>query len=428
MPANLRVHPWEDVELGNVASITLGGTPSTEVKSFWGGDVPWMSSGEVNKRHVFDADGRITRSGLMSSNATLVDPPAVAIGLAGQGKTRGTVAMVHTQLCTNQSIALIKGNNGRLDTTYLFHNFESRYEELRSRSAGGGRAGLSRDILMKVPVPLPDVAEQRRIAAVLDLVDSAIAKTDAVIAKLRSIRAGLLHDLLTRGLDANGQLRDPLRHPEQFKPSPLGLIPKEWEMSELLAVSEITSGITLGRQLDKAGSILVPYLRVANLQDGYIDLSEVKTTRILPGEEARFLLAPGDVLLTEGGDIDKLGRGAVWKGEIVPCAYQNHIFRVRVNRQILMPEFLGAFLQTSAAKRYFLMHAKRTTSVASVNQTELGRFPVPIPSPEEQGRIVASLDQQAGIMNREIAARNKLSALKSGLMSDLLSGRVRVPE
>ncbi|PYV06933.1 MAG: hypothetical protein DMG10_00465 [Acidobacteria bacterium] len=125
--------------------------------------------------NVFGSDGRITEAGLAASNATLVDPPAVAIGLAGQGKTRGTAALVNTPVCTNQSIALIKGRTGVLDTGYLFHNLDGRYDELRTRSAGGGRAGLSRGILAKIPIALPDLPEQTRIAAAMDTLDETIA-------------------------------------------------------------------------------------------------------------------------------------------------------------------------------------------------------------------------------------------------------------
>ena len=105
----------------------------------------------------------------------LVDPPAVAIGLAGQGKTRGTAALVNTPVCTNQSIALIKGRTGVLDTGYLFHNLDGRYDELRTRSAGGGRAGLSRGILARIPIALPDLPEQTRIAAAMETLDETIA-------------------------------------------------------------------------------------------------------------------------------------------------------------------------------------------------------------------------------------------------------------
>ena len=105
----------------------------------------------------------------------VVDPPAVAIGLAGQGKTRGTAALVNTPVCTSQSIALIKGRTRVLDTGYLFHNLDGRYDELRTRSAGGGRAGLSRGILAKIPIALPDLPEQTRIAAAMDTLDETIA-------------------------------------------------------------------------------------------------------------------------------------------------------------------------------------------------------------------------------------------------------------
>ncbi len=106
----------------------------------------------------------------------------------------------------------------------------------------------------KLPIPAPKVTEQSRIALVLDTVDEVIAQTEAVIGKLRQLRAGLFHDLLTRGLDQNGQLRDPIAHPEQFQPSPLGPIPKEWRVAELREVAEVGSGATLGRNFDKGGA------------------------------------------------------------------------------------------------------------------------------------------------------------------------------
>jgi type I restriction enzyme, S subunit len=101
-------HPWDEGPIKDYASVIVGGTPRTEVEEFWGGDVPWMASGEVHLRHIHDVPGRITERGLQASNAVLVQPKAVAIALAGQGKTRGTVALTHVTVCTNQSVALIK--------------------------------------------------------------------------------------------------------------------------------------------------------------------------------------------------------------------------------------------------------------------------------------------------------------------------------
>ena len=157
----------------------------------------------------------------------MVDPPSVAVALAGQGRTRGTAAYVRRALCTNQSVALLKGNLGELDTEYLLHNLSFRYSELRSRSAGGGRAGLTKTILEQLPLPLPAaVTEQSKIAEVLSTIDRAIERTEAVTAKHQRIKIGLMQDLLTRGIDEHGNLRSEQTH--EFKASSLGWIPMEW--------------------------------------------------------------------------------------------------------------------------------------------------------------------------------------------------------
>jgi len=102
--------------------------------------------------------------------------------------------------------------------------------------------------------------------------------------------------------------------------------------------AEVQTGVAKGRRLTSADTISVPYLRVANVQDGFLDLSEIKRIDIRETELNRYLLQAGDVLLTEGGDFDKLGRGFVWNDELPSCVHQNHIFAVRANRHIINPE------------------------------------------------------------------------------------------
>jgi type I restriction enzyme S subunit len=205
-------HPWAEDVIGNKADVIVGGTPSTPVSRYWGGDVPWMASGDVHLRRVTDVPGRITAAGLRASAAKLVRSPAVAIALAGQGKTRGTVALTEIELCTNQSVALIKPQNDELNARYLYYALDFRYEELRARSAGGGRAGLTKQIVENIPIPLPPPDEQARIADILGTLDAAIDEAEATVRKLRKLKAGLLRDLLTQGVESNGRLRDPRRH------------------------------------------------------------------------------------------------------------------------------------------------------------------------------------------------------------------------
>ena len=122
-------------------------------------------------------------------------------------------------------------------------------------------------------------------------------------------------------------------------------------------------------------SIELPYLRVANVQDGHLDLSTIKTVRVRVDEVDTYLLRVGDVLMTEGGDIDKLGRGTIWEGQIPACLHQNHIFRIRPNRNLLDPAFYALVVESDSAKRYFNRVAKRTTNLASTNKTQVRAFP-----------------------------------------------------
>jgi type I restriction enzyme, S subunit len=420
---SLPIHPdWKRRSLGDVADITLGGTPSTDVRGYWGGTIPWMSSGEVNKKRVFEADGRITEAGLAASNATLIDPPTVAVGLAGQGKTRGTVALVNIRVSTNQSIALIKGREGQLDTYYLFHNLDGRYDELRTRSAGGGRAGLSREILAAVPIGVPDLAEQSRIALVLDTVDEAIAKTEAVIAKLRQVRVGLLHDLLTRGLDPHGQLHDPIAHPEQFQPSPLGQVPKEWFIESVGELFEMQLGKMLSPRA-KGGGESRPYVGNRHVLWERVDLTDLEFMDFSPHERAKFALRLGDLLVCEGGEV---GRTALWRGELSECYFQKAIHRLRPKDDRIVPEYMLAFMKRAAELGSFV-NLTSQTSIAHLTQEKLAILRVARPPRDEQVRMIDSWSAVQAEHDATEATLRKLLLLKSGLMTDLLTGRVRVP-
>ena len=150
---------------------------------------------------------------------------------------------------------------------------------------------------------------------------------------------------------------------------------------QLQEVAEIGSGVTKGRKYQGRSTVHMPYMRVANVQDGYLKLDNVTEIEVAVDEISRYQLQPGDVLMTEGGDPDKLGRGAVWTGQIEPCLHQNHIFRVRTMQDVLEPWYFKAYLGSTEAKRYFLRCAKQTTGIASINKTQLRALPVPLPPP-----------------------------------------------
>lgn len=257
-------------------------------------------------------------------------------------------------------------------------------------------------------------AEQQRIASILTSLDNAIEATEALIEKHQQIKAGLMHDLLTRGVLPNGRIGPAVDQ-----------LPAGWRWTPLAQHAQIVSGVTLGAGRP-ANGIDVPYLRVANVQDGYLALSDVKTIRVSRSVLEELRLVPGDVLMNEGGDFDKLGRGTIWAGEIEDCIHQNHVFRVRTNRSTLLPEYLAFHSESFYGKRYFLLSSKQSTNLASINSTQLRRYPVALPPLEEQARIVerlAAANAERLALTRTVA---KLRAQKLGLMQDLLSGKVPV--
>ena len=206
---------------------------------------------------------------------------------------------------------------------------EQVFAEAIATSMGTKMPRTSWRALRALEVFLPPPGEQRRIAEILDTLDEAIRKTEQVINKLQQMKQGLLHDLLTRGIDEHGELRDPERHPEQFEDSPLGRIRRGWEVWPLVDVAEVRSGIARNSNTSVNHPVWVHYLRVANLQDGYLDLTELSRIRIGRDEVERYAVRSGDVLMNEDGDLDKLGRGAIWRGQFDPCVHQNHVFVVR---------------------------------------------------------------------------------------------------
>jgi type I restriction enzyme S subunit len=265
---------------------------------------------------------------------------------------------------------------------------------------------------LRVAVPR-EQSEQAAIARILDAVDTALERTRAAVERARELDHSLLHELLEKGLEP--KRATPHRHPPH------------WSIRRVDAVAEVGSGVTLGKDVSGFKSVELPYLRVANVQDGHLDLSTVKTVRVRLDEVENYRLEVGDVLMTEGGDIDKLGRGAIWEGQITECLHQNHIFRIRPDRRVMEPAYYALVVESDIAKRYFNRVAKRTTNLASTNKTQVRafRFPVP-PTLDEQRQITAVMKASkatlAGLLDKQAA----LHELKKSLMHDLLIGRVRV--
>ncbi|XYJ09375.1 restriction endonuclease subunit S [Telluria sp. B2] len=199
------------------------------------------------------------------------------------------------------------------------------------------------------------------------------------------------------------------------------MLPKNWKRVPLHTVAEIRTGVAKGKQ-GLADPVELPYLRVANVQDGHFNLNEVKTILVERSAVERYTLRSGDVLMTEGGDFDKLGRGAVWKALVAPCLHQNHVFAVRPLKEVLDSTFLAALSSSQYGRAYFKSCAKRSTNLASINSSQLKEFPVVLPPYREQQEIARVLDTWEAAINSTEKLLANSRRRKRDLMQGLLSG------
>ena len=332
-------------------------------------------------------------------------------GYFDQAHTRPICHLVNGKSWVNNHAHVMRVRSENL-REYVYYWFVHR--DITRFINSGTRSKLNQADLRKLPLLLPPLPEQKKIAAILSSVDEAIQATQAVIDQTRKVKEGLLQDLLTRGI---GHTR--------FKQTEIGEIPEGWEATKLGEVAEVRSGIAKNTKRALVDPREVAYLRVANVQDGFVDLTEIKSILVERREVPRYSLRAGDVLMTEGGDIDKLGRGDVWAGQIDPCVHQNHVFSVRCGPR-LRPRHLSYLAESPFGKAYFLAKGKQTTNLASINKTQLQAFPVPLPSIDEQDRVVERLDSVRAVVEQARSEVGRLRTLKAGLLQDLLAGKVRV--
>lgn len=308
------------------------------------------------------------------------------------------------QYATSNFFKVLRPNTDLVDPKYLLYALVlmvKRPEIWRFQQQTTGITNLNFSEYLKHEVVVPPLAEQRRIAETLDMLDERISSLQRVVQKLERSREGLIRDSLKK------------KDFDQFLP--------------LGSLADIGAGVTLGSEPSGPGTVARPYLRVANVQDGRLDLREMKFVRVRLSDLSRFELQPGDVLMNEGGDADKLGRGAVWEGQIPGCLHQNHVFRVRCHLGELNPHYLSLVTGSAIGKRYFLAASKQTTNLATINSQQIKHFPVPFRSIPLQLQIVEAAAAFAERIEVERSELAKARLLKSGLMADLLTGRVRAP-
>lgn len=422
---------WEDVCLASFGEIVAGGTPSRGVPSFWGGDIPWITPSEITSlegKYVRETRERITRDGLAGSAARLL--PAGSLLITSRA-TLGEVAIAAVPVATNQGFKNIIPNVDT-DSLFSYYRIGSLKREMERLASGTTFLEISKSDFARIQTIQPQKPEQVRIGRVLDLIDAAIAKTEAVIAKLKQIRAGLVQDLLTRGLDENGQLRDPVAHPEEFKESPVGRIPAEWDVASIESLlarvpNAMRSGpfgsALLKQELKSSG---IPLLGIDNV---YSERFVGNFTRFVDEQKfqelRRYEVRPLDVMITIMGTV---GRCCVVPKDTGQALSSKHVWTITFDQGRYSPPMACWQLNHAPWALRQLRRDEQGGVMTAIRSETLKRLLLPVPTPREQAVIQDVLSCTSHTMQSEETALSKLVDLKEGLTTDLLTGRIRVPE
>ena len=312
----------------------------------------------------------------------------------------GKVAIAEDGIAISQDITGIIPKTC-FDPRFILYAIKHNQYLLMSAQQGATIKGVTRDVVKKLPIPQIALSEQRRIVEILDEADRIRRLRREANQKAEKILPALFLKMFG----------DPATNP------------KGWGIARLGDVAEVVSGVAKGRKLGGRATREVPYMRVANVQAGHLNLNEMKRIPATESEITELALQRGDVLLTEGGDDDKLGRGALLDIDIGECIHQNHVFRVRASQASLVPEYFAAFLQTDVSRHYFLKSAKKTTNLASINMTQLRALPVVLP-PVNLQRQFAGRASQTKIFADDLAqgarlARQAFESVLAGVFSEV---------
>lgn len=397
---------WNIKRIGDITEIKTGGTPATKCEEYWkNGTIPWMASGDINKKIINKVNGKITNIGMMNSAAKLLPKDTVMIALNGQGKTKGTVGYLNIELTCNQSLAGFLPNYKEFNSKYLYYNLQNRYFELRELAGDGARNGLNLGLLRNIKIPLPFLSEQEKIASILSMVDEQIENTEKLIRKNKELKKGLMQQLLTKGIG----------HTE-FKKTEIGDIPKEWEVKRFKDISKVSQGlqIAIEERFKEFKQGRLPYITIQYINDK----SNSDNEYFIENYNENVVCYESDILMTRTGNT-----GIVITNEY--GVFHNNFFKVDFDRTKLNKDFLVYYLNTPFIQNLIIRYAG-TTTIPDLKHSDFYKLPVLVPKIEEQKKIALILSSIDENIIEYKDKKEKLKILKRGLMQKLLSGEIRI--
>lgn len=395
---------WEIKKVQELTDIITGATPSTTIPQYWnGGSIRWMSSGELNYKFIYDVEGRITQLGYDNTGTHMLPKYCVLIGLAGQGKTRGTAALNYVEICTNQSIAAILPNIEIFNSLYLYYYVDSQYKYLRTLSAGdGGRGGLNKKTLLNLEIILPpQLSEQTRIATALSNIDSLISELDRLIEKKRAIKQGTMQELLTGKKRLKG-------------------FSEPWVEKKLTEIAETSSGGTPSRSNGSFYNGTIKWFTTTELKDCLLfDSNEHITENAIKFSSAKVFPKGTLLMAMYGATIGRLGI-------LQDDAATNQACCAILANKSINTKFLFYYLYK---QRDNIVSLGSGAGQPNISQQIVQCLTVFLPSAiAEQSAIASVLSSMDDEISALEAKKAKYEQIKQGMMQQLLTGKIRLVE
>ncbi|WP_304453899.1 restriction endonuclease subunit S [Nocardiopsis sp. YSL2] len=392
---------WPLVRLRDIAVICSGGTPSRDDLSLWGGEIPWLTPGELSglgERVVTRTAEEITSRGVRSSGAVVLPVGALMVTTRA---TLGACAIAGVPMATNQGFKNLIFQKEIANPEFYFYVLKALVREMTRRANGTTFLEISANEFGNLEVPLPSVVEQRRIVQVIDAVAVQEHAIRESISKLRSVRRGTL-------LSAMAPLRE-------------GKPPHGWErvpLSDVVPLAEY--GVSEALDRDPRG---LPVLRMNNLENGALALSDLRYSPVPVSDRLR--LKQGDVLFNRTNSIDHVGKVALWRGELPEASFASYLVRINPDASRLMSEYLVEWLMHPLIRQRVRSVSTPAVQQVNVNPTRLRDLEIDMPtSLDEQRRIIESLYVCDEKITGEQLELKKLEGLKQGIVDNLLSGKV----
>ncbi len=383
--------------LGPICSFLNGGTPSRGVARYYQGDVPWITGADISGPRADTARSFITEEAIGESATNRV--PAGTVLLVTRTSV-GKVALAAMELCFSQDITAIIPDPHCLDGSYLVHFLKTKQPHLERLARGATIKGVTREAVANLAIPFPPLDQQKRIAGILDAADALRAKRREALAQLDTL-------LQSTFLDMFG---DPVTNP-------MG-----WEVTTVDRIGSVQGGLQV---TSKRRSLPIerPYLRVANVFRGFLELDELKTIRLTEAEELRTSLEYEDILIVEGhGNKEEIGRCARWDGSIDQCVHQNHLIRLRCDRSKASPLYVENYINSPGGRRSLTGTSRTTSGLNTISVSKVRGSEIQLPPLDLQHRFAAIVESVEHQKARQRAHLADLDTLFASLQSRAFRG------